>query len=250
MKKCVSFLLVLVLAVLSGCSGNSSVKSYSGGEVTELSKMYLSKGYSVSISRSMTSLGEDAENYGKAYVTMAFTILTEYTSNMPSGYSPDNDIKKMVISNVRVVSTPKMGIADGLYIMDTSKPEPDSSIEVLGTKNYYTYEYPTPHSFGVQSGVKVELNQIALYDITKSPAAANGAQPTMDQVYGELGITSAQVATVIGFRIELFMVGGKTLYKDFEITVPPTGIDIGSSEFLYNYFVTDINQMEPFLEKP
>ena len=64
-----------------------------------------------------------------------------------------------------------------------------------------------------------------------------------------MGITREGVVLTIGFRVELITVGGKTLYKDYEIEMPPKGFDIGGDEYQMNLMVDDKSQMDTFLEK-
>lgn len=250
MKKYVLLSLCLfLLFIMTGCSNNEDSGEYNG-KVTDLSKGYLSKGYAVNIYRSNTPLGEDLESLGKAYVKMDFGILTDYTSTLT--YDPDADynIKKYTVTNVRVISTSKMGIVEDMYILERySQTINDPSVEVVSTKSKYVIEDKPPHNSGIQSNIMVSLNKIALYDQSKSPSAANGNQPTLKEIYDELGITRDEVALKIGFRVELTTVSNKTLYKDYEITVPPVNTDITSSEFHYEFYETDTSKMEPFLEK-
>lgn len=244
MKKLI--IIFLVFLVFTGCSfslnkDTDTVNIYSGKE-TALSKKYLSKGYLVNVYRSSISLGDDVENYGKSYITMTFNVITEFISTI--GYDETNNyIKKKVISNIRLIKTPKMGIAEEIY--------PDyfafnTNVELKGSNNSYTKEYSTPIYYSDQTSIGVTVNHIALFD-----AAAYGynEQPTTSQIYNDLGITRETVALTLGFRIELTTVEGKILYKDYEIEMPPKGYDIGGTEFQVSFMIDDLSKMESFLEK-
>ncbi len=220
---------------------NDSVNRYTGNE-TSLSKKYLSKGYLVNVYRSTTSLGDEAENYGKAYITMTFNVITEFTSMID--YSDTNNyIKKKTISNIRLIKTPKMGVAEEIYADYNSY---GNNTELKGSKNYYIKEYSEPiYSFD-QSSLAVTINRIALLD---SSNYGWDEQPTLSQIYNDLGITREAVALTLGFRIELTTVSGKVLYQDYEIEMPAQGFDIVGSEFQTNYLTEDTTKMKPFFEK-
>lgn len=244
-KKFVTLSLILCLLLLvTGCGveSNSDKTTEYSGKVTELSKKYLSKGYLINIYRSSTSLGDDAENYGKAYITMTFNVVTEFTTTI--GYDEkDNYISRKVISNIRLIKTPKMGMAEEIY--------PDyfafgTNTELKGSNNSYTKEYSTPVFFSDQTSIGVKVNRIALFD---SSNYGINEEPTTSQIYNDLGITTDSVSLTLGFRIELTTVGGKVLYKDYEIEMPPKGYDIGGSEFQTSFMIDDVSKMEPFLEK-
>lgn len=244
MKKVVIVLFLLVL--LTGCglttlNGNNTNSEYSG-KVTELSKKYLSKGYLVNVYRSSVSLGDDAENYGKAYITMTFNVITEFVTTI--GYDDtENYIKKKTISNIRLIKTPKMGTAEEIY--------PDyfafgTNTELKGSNNSYTKEYSTPIFYSDQTSIGVTVNRIALFDSSNYGWDEN---PSTSQIYSDLGITRDSVALTLGFRVELLTVGGKTFYKDYEIEMPPKGYDIGGSEYQMSFMVDDVSKMDTFLEK-
>lgn len=253
MKKIITlFLTLLLVFTLSGCSksndsGNNSIYE---GKITALSKKYLSKGYAINIYHSNTPLEEDSGTLGKFYIDMNYGIIAEYTSTAIYNPNADYNIKKVIVSNVKVLSTSKMGIVEDLYIMQRYSQYPsDPHVDVVSAKTKYEIINDIPNSSGVQSQVMINLNKIALYDESKSPSASNGRQPTLEDIYGELGITSNEVALKIGFRIELITTSNKVLYKDYEVVVPPTGVDITGSEFHFDYYETDIAKMEYFLEK-
>lgn len=249
-KYIVIFLIVFVLLGVTGCSKATHITNEYKGNVTELSKNYLSEGYIVNLYRSMEPFGNDESSYGKAYVTMSFQVISEYTSTYDYDTLESNKIKKVTVTNVRVLNTSKMGDIEDMAILKLySQSLSDPKVDVKTTQSKYEYEYSTPTTSGIQSVIWVNLNKIALYDETKSPAALSGAQPTMAQVYSELGIDRDEVAIKIGYRVELLTVGGKILYKDYEITMPPKGIDITSDEYSYQFIEPDVTKMEPFIEK-
>ena len=202
MKKIIVIFFTLIL--LTGC-GNKEKETLNinySGKKTTLSEKYLSKGYLVNVYRSSTPLGDDVENYGKAYVTMTFNVITEFVSTID--YEDTNNyIKKKTISNIRIIKTPKMGIAEEIY--------PDyfafgTNEELKGSKNYFVKEYSTPIYYYDQSSLAVTVNKIALLD---SSAYGWDENPTTSQIYNDLGITRDGVALTLGFRIELTTVSGK-----------------------------------------
>ena len=248
-------ILIIILAILmvTGCGKTtknkmddnskepSEVNQYTGKE-TALSKKYLSKGYLINVYRSSVPLGDEPENYGKAYITMTFNVITEITST--GDYNDTNNyIKKKTISNIRLIKTPKMGTVEEIY----AEYNPyGTNTELKGSKNYYTKEYSAPVYTIDQSSLAVTLNQIALFDSSKY---AWDAQPSTSQIYSDLGITRDAVALTLGFRIELTTVSGKVLYRDYEIEMPDPGFDIGGSEFQTNYLLDDTTKMVSFFEK-
>lgn len=253
MKKTFTLVLTLFLIItLTGCekvNKNSSV-TYSG-KVTNLSKMYLSKGYTINLAnRSFERLGDDVASMGKAYATMSFGVIVDFTSTAQYNPKATWNIKKMIVTNVRVIDTSKMGIAEDLYILKRySAYKTDPKIDVKGTKTKYELDFDTPTTTLPQAHVMVDLNKIALYDENNSAITkATNYQPTTSQIYDELGINRDAVALKIGFRVELITVSDKTLYKDFEVVMPPVGIDIAGSQFSFPYLQTDVSKMEPFLE--
>lgn len=241
MKKLV--IILLGIFFLTACNGSTSNGTYSGTE-TMLSKKYLSKGYLVNVYRSRDALGEDAENYGKGYITMTFHVLSDYYSVVEFNPSSGENIKKKTIRNLRIIKSPKMGTADELYLNYDSNGQ--NHVMVAGTKNKYELEYETPHSSGVQSSVAVKLSQIAFFDSSKYDY---NAQLSMGQIYNDLGITRDAVALTLGFRVELTTVDNKILYKDYEIELPPNGFDIAGSQYQMSFMTDDLTKMEPFLEK-
>lgn len=247
MKKILGFILICFVTItLTGCGAKTTAEEFSG-KVTDLSKLYLSKGYIFNIYRSITSLGDDEESYGKGYVSMVFDVMSEFTSVANYNPNADYNIKKVTVTNVKVLSTSKIGIVEDIQIMERySQYFSDAHVDVTGTKAKYEIVNDVPNSTGVQSRIMLELNKIALYDSTKNKTLV---EPTMSQIYADLGITRDSVAIKLGFRIELTTVSNKILYKDYEIVIPPVGVDITSSEFHYDYYETDVSKMEPFLEK-
>ena len=240
---------ILMALTLTSCGKKTEVNEYNG-KVTDLSKHYLSEGYIVNVYRDRTPLGDDAENYGKAYVKMGFQIISEYKSTYDYDADPGVKIKKMVVTNVRAISTSKKGILEDLSILEQySQSLADKHVIVNNKDSKYTLEYSSPHTSPVQAIIWVDLNKIALYDANTSPIAKTVDAPTFKQIYDELGITRDEVAFKIGYRVLLYTVSGKVLYKDYEITVPPVGIDITDSEFSYQYLETDTAKMDAFFEK-
>jgi hypothetical protein len=245
MKKLLIIGMFLLLFV--GCSNtkddNTSEDSDTyTGSVTSLSEKYLSKGYLINVYRSSVSLGDDLENYGKAYITMTFNVVTEITTTI--GYEDtEKHIAKKKISNIRIVKSPKMGIAEEIY--------PDyfafgTNTELKGSNNSYTKEFSTPVYFSDQTSIAVTVNHIALYD------ASNygwDETPTTSQIYNDLGITRDEVALTLGFRIEYTTVDNKVFFKDYEIEMPAKNYDISGSEFQSNFLTDDTSLMESFLEK-
>ncbi len=235
------FLLLVTGCGLKNTKENNAENNYSGKE-TALSKNYLSKGYLVNIYRSSVSLGDDAENYGKAYITMTFNAVTEFVTTIGSD-DTENHITKKVISNIRLIKTPKMGTVEEIY--------PDyfafgTNVELKGSQNSYTKDYSTPIFYSDQTSIGVTINRIALLD---SANYGWDEEPTTSQIYNDLGITREGVALTLGFRIELITIGGKTLYKDYEIEMPPKGFDIGGSGYQMSFMADDVSQMDTFLEK-
>lgn len=251
MKKIISLLIAIVIIFnIVGCGKKTNIDKQDGnysGKVTALSKKYVSKGYAINIYRSVTPLGDDADSLGKAYITMGFNILSEYTSTVSYNPNADYNIKKVVVTNVKLLSTSKKGIVEDLIIMKRySQFIGDPHVDVIDNKTKYEIINETPNSSGVQSQIMVNLNKIALYDEAKYPL---GSQPTINEIYNNLGITRDSVALKVGFRVELTTVSNKILYKDYEIAVPPVGIDIAGSEYHFEFYENDINKMAPFLEK-
>jgi hypothetical protein len=247
MKKTIALAMAILALALAatGCSSGGG-----GGTVTDLSGKYLAKGYIVNMYRSMTPLGSDAASLGKAYATVSYDILADYTSTLIPTAGSSDLIKKVVVSNVRVASTSKKGIAQDLMIMEAYAAYPiGAHVDVVGTKTSYEYTYPQPTTYGFQAHVGVTLAQVALYDETTSPMAKGGQQVSWAGMCSELGIATSDVTLTIAFRIELVTVGGKTLYKDYEVVVPPAGADIAGSEYHFDRTVSDTAQMQPFLEK-
>lgn len=235
MKK-ILFLLFSVL-LLSGCS-----KEYSG-EVTVDSSKYLDKGYMVNIIRDIEKLGEDSENYGKGYVRMTFNVISEYVSTHDFDEDANYNIKKKVVSNIKIISGPKKGMAEELYGNYNTY---DSGIALLGTNNKFEENYSIPHSSGGQSSIAVTVNKIALFD---SSVYGYYETPSLSEVYSDLGISREDVTLTLGFRVELITVDNRIFYKDYEIQLPPSTYDISGSEFYVDLTIDDVNLMEPFLEK-
>ncbi len=228
-------LLLIFIILLTGCTTN---KAEYTGKVTELSKMYLDKGYIINIFRSM----ESTDEYGKAYVTMTYNIIADYTSTADYDPNADYNITKKRVTNIKVLKTSKKGIVEEIYGDYSSYTKQ----LLTGTKNYYETEYDFPHMSGVQSSIAVTLNKIALYDQSKSPIALSGGQPTFKDVCNELGISTSDVTLTLGFRVELITKGGKTLFKDYEIEVPTSDYGLGGTEFQID---KTVSTGEPFKEK-
>ncbi len=220
------------------------------GRVTDLSKSYLSKGYAFNLYRSGSEVGTDADSLGKSYVDMSFSLLPEYTSTAVYDPAAPYNIKKASVTNVRVTSTSKKGTVGDIVVFKEGTVDPTGPhIDIVGTKDRADFPMATPNSSGRQFILYLELDRVALYDVDESPAAANGNQPTLKQIYDELGIDQAAVALTLSFRIELLTVSGKTLFHDYSVVLPPVGVDVTSDEFHYEYFEPDVAKMEPFLEK-
>ncbi len=246
MKKLI-ILFLTIMFITTGCTNTN----YNGKETT-LSKMFLDKGYTINIYRSSEELSSNVEDFGKSYININYNILAEYTSTAAYNMNANYNIKKVIVNNVRVISTSKMGTVGELAILKRySGSTADSHVDVVGTSDKYVENIAIPNTSGYQIGIMVELNKIALYDQNKytNISYATSTEPTLEMIYDKLGIDSSTVRLKIGFRIELLTVDNITLYKDYEITVPPTGVDIKNEEFHYEYYQTDVKKMAPFLQK-
>lgn len=78
-------MIFLMLIFMTSCSGtnndsNNNNSAAKNDEITDVSKNFLSQGVSINLGRSIVSLGDDAENYGKGYIQMIFGVNTEYYS--------------------------------------------------------------------------------------------------------------------------------------------------------------------------
>ena len=178
---------------------------------------------------------------------MDFGILTDYVSTATFDPDASYNIKKYTVSNVRILSTPKMGDIDGVYIMERySNYLTDPNIEVINEKSKYELTLEQPTTSSTMSHIIVSLKRIAIFDERNY---SYDEQPSTKEAYDSLGIDRDEVAIKIGFRVELLTVSNETLYKDYEITVPPVGIDISGNEFTYSFYEEDITKMEPFLQK-
>lgn len=235
-------ILLLLFAVLfiTGCDTSNS--NYSG-KVSEASKKYLDKGYYINIFRDVQKLSEDEKDSGKGYIRIGYNVLTDYTSTHDVDPDASYNIKKKIVSNIRVIKGPKKGVADELYgnFSLSSMGDP-----LLGTNNKFETEYDEPHSSGVQSSVIVFVNKIALLDAKKYVGIES---PPLSKVYEDLGITKEDVTITLGFRVELITNDNKTFYKDYEVEMPTKDFDLTGDEFQINLTVEDVNKMEPFLEK-
>ncbi len=238
MKKILFVLFCIIL--LSGCAKEETEYV---GKVSADSSKYLDKGYIINIIRDIESLGDDAENYGKGYIRMTFNVIADYVSTHDFDDDANYNIKKKIVSNVRVVSGPKKGMAEELYGKYNTY---SGGVALLGTNNRFEDIYPYPHSSGVQSSIAVVVNKIALFD---SANYGYYETPPLSQVYSDLGITTANVALTLAFRVELITVDNRIFYKDYSVVMPPSTYDISGSEFQVDYTISDVNLMEPFLEK-
>ena len=236
MKKIILF--ILFVLIFSGC-GNDKVTEVFNGAVTDYSKSYLDKGYIVNVYKEIQKEEEDSE---KGYVRIRYNVITDYFSNKEFDPNAGYNIKKKVVSNVRVISQPKKGIANELFGNSTLE---DIGDELLGTNNKFEIEYDKPHSTGVQSSISVVVNNIALFDASKYGI---GDPISLETLYDDLGITIEDVTLTLGFRVELITVDNKTLYKDYEIVLPPNDFDF-VNEFHIDLTTDDVSKMEPFLEK-
>ena len=95
MKK---LLIVFIILLLTGCTNNKEIYT---GKVTELSKMYKDAGYLINVYRSM----ESTDEYGKAYVTMTYNVITDYDTWAEYQTHPDNYIAKKRVRNIKVLKT-------------------------------------------------------------------------------------------------------------------------------------------------
>jgi len=261
-KPIIIILVIMLLLSVVGCSSSektdvdnkdtsagADAKEYNG-KVTDLSKQFLSSGYIVNMYRYSTPVGDDEDSFGKNYITMQFGIIAEYISTTDFDEDADYNIKSTTVSNVKVLSTSKMGTVNELAIMERySSSLEDPHVSIVSEKSKYVEEQDNPHTSGGQIQIIVELGQIALYDVTKSEVAKNMSQPTLRDIYNELGVTRDDVELKIGFRLELETVSKKILYRDYEISIPPDGIDIAGNEFNFRFIEENTSQMEPFLEK-
>ncbi len=139
MKKIV---LLLFILFITGCGTTST--NYSG-KVTEESKKYLDNGYIINVFRDIEKLGDELENYNKGYIKIGYNVITDYVST--NIFDPDAgyNIKKKVVSNIRVIKGPKMGIADELYRNYTLYDMGDA---LLGTNNRFETVYDAPQQVG------------------------------------------------------------------------------------------------------
>ncbi len=237
MKKIV---LLFVVLFITGCGTTST--NYSG-KVTEESKKYLDSGYIINVFRDIEKLGDELENYNKGYIKIGYNVLAEYTSTHDIDPDASYNIKKKVVSNIKIISGPKMGMADELYgnfsLYDMGDP-------LLGTNNKFETVYDVPHSEGVQSSIAVYINKVAFLDANKYEG---DGYPSLVTVYGDLGITRDSVAITLGFRVELITNDNKTFYKDYEIEMPTKDFDLTGDNFQIDLTIDDVTKMEPFLEK-
>lgn len=239
MKKIV---LLLFILFFTGCGTANT--NYSG-KVTEESKKFLDNGYIVNVSRGVEKLGDDAENYNKGYIRIGYHIITNYVST--NIYDPDAryNIKKKVVSNIRVIKGPKMGNADELY-GNYNYYTGDMGTKLLGTNNKFETVYEYPHIGGVQTSILVYINKVALLDANKY---TDEEISNLSKVYGDLGINRDSVALTLGFRVELISNDSRTFYKDYEIELPTKDFNLTGSEFHVDLTTYDVTKMEPFLEK-
>lgn len=237
MKKIV---LLLFILFITGCGTTST--NYSG-KVTEESKKYLDNGYIINVFRDIEKLGDELENYNKGYIKIGYNVITDYVST--NIFDPDAgyNIKKKVVSNIRVIKGPKMGIADELYGNYTLY---DMGTKLLGTNNRFEKEYEFPHTTGVQTSIMVFLNKVALLDANKY---TDEEISNLSKVYGDLGINRDSVSLTLGFRVELITNDNRTFYKDYEIEMPTKDFDLMGDNFQIDLTIDDVTKMEPFLEK-
>lgn len=240
MKKLLLF--VLFLFIFSGC-GDNKVSEIYNGSVTDYSKKYLDKGYVLNVYREIQKAKEDSEDSGKGYVRIRYNVITDYFSTNELDSNAGYNIKKKIVSNVRVISKPKKGLANELYGNTTQKSIGDA---LTGTNNKFELQYDKPHSTGVKSSVSVVINNIGNFDAT---SYKEGEPISIEKLYNAIGITKEDVTLTLGFRVELITVDNKTLYKDYEIILPPSNFDITGNEFYVDLTTEDVNKMEPFSEK-
>lgn len=235
------FLIILTLLLITACGKNSTKETYNG-TATDLSKKYLSKGTIINIYRGTEELSDSLEDAGKAYITMTFNVITDLYFNIDYN-DTNNYIVEKKISNVLITKTPKMGLAEEIYV---NYGLYDHGSELKGSNNSYTIKYDNPLNYGDQTSLAVKINKIALLDSTKYDY---NATPTTGQIYSDLGITRENVELTLSFRIELKTKEGKILYKDYNVVMPPVNYDITGTEYQINTETEDVTKMETFLEK-
>jgi hypothetical protein len=231
-------LFIIMLLFVTGCTSNN----HYSGKVTEVSREFKDAGYIVNVFRASTRL-EGEENSNKGYINMTFNVLVKYTSTYDFNEFAGYNVKKKTISNVRIIKTPKMGtVGDIIGNYDMF----GGGIELVGSKNKFETTYEVPHTSGSTTSIAVKLDQIALMD----PANYGYDQaPSLSDVYKDLDITRENVELTLGFRLELLTVDNIIYYKEYEIKLPPEGFDVAGDQFQIDKTITDLDQMEPFMQK-
>lgn len=237
MKKFIVLLIFVILLTGCGKKNDESVV----GRSTDFSKKYLTKGYVVNVYRSAVPLSDEIEDMGKGNVKMIFQILVDYDTTIDF-HSEDEYIKKQTVSNVKVTKSPKMGTVGKVYGSYQSYIDPEYIM--VGTNNKFVKTFAEPTMYGTQNSIAIELDNVAFIDSAKYEDNIS-----FENLYNALGITRDSVALTVTFRVEIETVGGKTLYKDFEVVMPPQGFDISGSEFQTSFLTNDQTKMECFLEK-
>lgn len=235
MKKILIVFVTLIL--LTGCGKKIIIPT---GEETDLSKKYLSKGYIVNVYRNVIPLSDSIEDMGKGNVQIIYNIRADYYLNID--FDVENEyLEKQTVSNINVIKSPKKGMINTVYGNYGSYFYDD--FKMTGSTNTYTHEFPLPSNVAEQTSIAFVLDNVAYIDSLKYPDGI-----TTKELYNALGIDNDAVTMQVSFRVDLYTVGGKRLYKDFVIDLPPTSYDITGNEFRTDFVTEDINTMEAFKE--
>lgn len=237
MRKIIGLLMLLIL--FTGCG--KKVDNNIQGKTTDFSKKYLTKGYLVNIYRSTVPLSDEIKDMGKGNVKMVFQILVDYDTTIDY-QKKDDYIKKQTVSNIKVTKSPKMGTVGTIYGSYQSYIDPEYIM--VGTNNKFVKTFAEPTMYATQSSIAIELDNVAFIDSAKYEDNIS-----FKDLYNALGITRDSVALTVTFRVEFETVAGKTLYKDFEVVMPPVGFDISGAAFQTNFMTDNVTKMEHFLEK-
>jgi hypothetical protein len=240
MKKII-LLLFAVCLLIGGCKSNN-LDNNDKGSITDFSKKYLSKGYVINVGRTMIPLSDSIDDIGKGNVQIAYNIRVDYYLNV--AYQDKNDhLKSQSVKNIKIIKSPKKGTINDIYANYVDIYNYDNNFKITGSNNVYTKKYDSPYFGAQQTSIFFVLENVAFMDSLKYEG-----ENTAKAVYDYLGIDTDAVSMKVSFRVEFVTFGGKTLYKDFVIDLPPAGYDITGDEFQIGFTTDDINQMEPFLE--